>query len=267
LRNYAAAAQYMTFSIANAPPMEDPDVVERFKRGLNEAKAHVGAVRIKAEPHPQRVTVDGTPIEVSTWPAEIFLNPGKHAIEAELGASAATRTLDVSAKGEYEVAFELAVSKPGDGSGATAQRAEPTTLPLSPDPGRTRSLAPVWIGSAVAVSGIAFGIAELVRASNAKDEASALREANGNGGCVNPPTDDLRASCSKQHDAVSRHDSALGWATGGFVVAGAAAVFTIGYSAWPAPRAASGVRTRPQVALLPSVSPRELGFSFVGSFE
>jgi hypothetical protein len=272
LRNFAAAAHYMSFSIANAPPMEDPDVIERFKRGLAEAKAHVGTVHIKANPPPQRLTVDGAPFEVTAWPAEIFLNPGKHAIEAALGASVASRTLEIAAKGDYEIAFELATSKPRDASADTSTTPQPPVAPLPPPPDRstTRSLTPVWIGSAVAATGLVLGIAELARASNAKDEASALRaetSSAGGGTCLSPDTGDLRTKCANQRDAASRHDNALGWATGGFVIAGAAAAFTVGYLLWPNQPATTGETARRKVSLTPAAGPRLIGLSVAGSFE
>ncbi len=77
------AARYLAFSVRSAPPSAKAPQRERTKHFLEETKKEVGTVVVRVNLPDARVTIDGSPVEPSELPFELFVDAGAHTIVAQ----------------------------------------------------------------------------------------------------------------------------------------------------------------------------------------
>ncbi|MFZ5895017.1 MAG: tetratricopeptide repeat protein [Myxococcota bacterium] len=276
LGQYAAGAEHMKFAVENAPPTEDPVFIERYNVALAELKKRVATLHVTVNQPTARISIDGALAETPTFPAELFVGPGPHTVTATVSGTESSRNIEAAAGASYDLEFVLspprAITTPVPVTPAR-DSAAPQNTPQATNAGSGPSVVPLVSGAAIAVTGLTLGIVETIRAADAKDRMSTLRDQTASAGssaCVAPQTIELQAQCSQQYDAAGTYHRARNWAAAGFVVAGAATAFTLSYWFWPrstsqpAQGQASRVRT---VSFIPAATPREFGLLVQGSFE
>jgi hypothetical protein len=229
LKDYASAAQHMAFAVANAPPMEHPDVLEKFRVGLEQLKKRVAtvSVTVNVAEHPLSLGVDGAPREVRSFPAEIFLEPGSHVIEVANDRGALAKRLDVAAGQAYQVEFNLTPKKPLASSQATVDRAGPIApRPQADGAERAPSMVPVIVGGAITLVGVGVGTGFALAASSNASDADALRSRIGSGVCGETAA---AADCSALKAAADNRQRNQNTAVAGFAIGATALIATGAY--------------------------------------
>jgi hypothetical protein len=238
-QHFAAAANYATFAIRNAPPIEKPEEIERLRRALDELKQLVGAVTVVTRAGAE-IRVDSEPVGTSPLSSVIYVDIGPHQIEARLASGEpAGQRIDALAGQSYRVELALAPDEP-------AQPPTPTTQPNAPPPhaaGTAESRRPSYVPAIVAASaggvGLVGGIISFVVAANKHADAEdRLGKLSGENPCGTGNDPARSAECSKISDLADSGDTfrALGYVGIGTAVAGGVLTYVL----WP--RAASSAK-------------------------
>lgn len=203
-----AAAEYLAFSLRNAPPSAKPAQRERTQQLLDEAKQKIGTVRLRVNVAGAAISLDGRSIRSEDVEHDLFVDPGTHAVDAR-----STGYLD--ARSTFD-------AKPGGLS--------TVVLTLLAVPPKRKSLAPAFalggVGAAAAiVGGVFVGVAEAKR-SDAQALSATIAEQGRN--CRSSSPD-----CETLHAKTASGDAFGNAGIGLFVVAGAAATAAVIYGIWP----------------------------------
>jgi hypothetical protein len=204
---FADAADHLSFSLRNFPPLENEQALANVRRQLDIAREQVASIHVTVDAGAS-ISVDQRPVGTSPLDGAVFVAPGRHVFEARKGSAVATREGVFQAAKESSVSLEL-----GPVSAATPQDA------LGP-----RSLVPLIVGSAVAAAGLTAGIGFRLSANANDDHANSIRARLGQGACAGSAGSS--ADCTTLRDDVEGENRAETLSTIGFVVAGIAAVAT-----------------------------------------
>ncbi len=250
LGHRAAAAQYLSWVLANLPPRESQSNIDDFKASLADLKNTVGTARVIVNQPDADIRVDGESRGRSPLAEALFLDIGKHTVEASLGADVATKTIDVVGGSAQDVSLELPAASTPAASGPAPSTAPPPAPASRPETDRRegKSLVPVAIGAGLFVAGLGTGFGFRIAAGSDYDRADELRSKNGAGGCSNgtaPPED-----CEAQHDANESGDTKTSISTASFVFAGVAAAATATYWFWPKSQSSQGGTSNVRVQAL-----------------
>src|SRR5512142_652523 len=110
---YRDAAEHLTFAIQNTPAGKARDAVPVLTQDLIEAKKHVTTLRITVDQNDADITIDGKIIGKSPLDTDVFVDTGKHTINAKhakLGN--AESTIDAKMAQQSEVALHLTQPPP-----------------------------------------------------------------------------------------------------------------------------------------------------------
>jgi hypothetical protein len=244
LGKYADAATHLAYGVRNAPPGEDPDTIERGKRGLERVKQrHVATLTIAVDQAGAEVHLDGKAIGVAPIETEVFASPGKHSLEAKLaGFQPTTREVEVEVGQTLAVSLEL---------GAPLAPAAPSPELAPPPRAQHSGVSPRTIalisGAVVTVAAgttaLVFGVKSTSADSRAEEIANSLDQP-----CLSPGQS---ATCSELQNELDERNNASQVANIALVVTGVAALATgVTLLAWPADeRAAKGLRFQPVAGL------------------
>lgn len=262
LKRYRDAAEHITYAMKHFAPREDTQVAKAFREDLNEAKRHIATVFISVSHPGATVLVDGRPLGLSPLGSEIFLDPGRHLIEARLdGFTTAQQTIAAEAGAEHKLNLQLTESQGIDNAAANQSETRrppvngalatgPTTdsSPMAPPSPPQRSAVPAIVALSGAGVGLVTGIVFAVASNNAADRRDELKEqrADGTLPCSRgTPTPGICAELRDEADATVRYRTL---AITGFGVA--AVGLATGYLLFPSGRSDS-VRV--------SITPSHLG--------
>jgi hypothetical protein len=226
LKNYAEAAKYYTYAVANIPPMEKPETVDRFNAILQELRGLVGTTKIKVNQPSAEVLIDGKAVGQSPLESELFLNVGPHTIQAKLGDQTDTKTVDVLAGSEHYLEFELQPASSAGVAPPTGETPQPAPEQDSTPKSGGASWAPVIAGGVLTLVGVGAGLGFHFAANSDRDEFDGLVEDIGEGSCGSPSSP---AQCSDLPDLAEGYDRKRNFSTAGFVVGGVALIGTATY--------------------------------------
>lgn len=166
LGKHRAAAEFLAYSARTAPPSSKPAQRQRTQQLLDEAKAKVGTVHVKLSGPSATASIDGTVIATEDLGNDLFVDPGKHVLEASGAGSAPARvSFDVGAGEEKDVALAL--------------------VPLPPE---RRSIVPLVVLATASAAALGVGIGTTVVSNAKSSDADTQRTAilNAGGQCVQP---------------------------------------------------------------------------------
>lgn len=259
LHHPAAGARYMAYALAHVPPKETGEIVRNMRAALEELKKLVAAVRISVNRPSAEVRVDGEKVGTSPLEGDVFVEPGRHVVEARVGPrpdQVDSKVFDFEAGHHY--AMELAIAN-------GPSNAEAATPPHSDGSGAGVEARTVVLiaGGAVTAGLLGLSIAEGIRGNNADDDAKALRAQAREALGQNCPLGSALPICQQLEDALDRRNSANKTATFSLLGAGitAAATATL-FLLLPDQRR----RQPPASGVSASVAPREASISFFTSF-
>lgn len=205
---FAEAAEHLSYSLRNFPPLENEQALANVRRQFEVARQQVAVVHVTVNEPGADVQLDRRAIGTSPLGDAVFVAPGRHFIEARRGSQVTTRELVLPAGTESAVALDLAPAPPA------APRDEPGE----------RSLVPLIVGGAVVAVGLTTGIAFRLSANAHDDHANGIRTRLGQSACAGSAGSS--ADCTALRDDVDGASRAQALSTTGFVIAGVGAVAT-----------------------------------------
>ena len=226
------AAEHITFFL-HAQKSDAP--AERREAGeavLKDASAKIATIQVRVNIEGADVLVDGRSAGTAPLSTPIFLDPGKHTIEARQDGYPTTRvSVDASAGLSKEVALLLTPTG--------------NTMPVP----KSRAKWPIAVGAGAAGlflgGGIAFTVVSNGKASDADLKQTELLGKDGHNACSGKSAGD----CATLKGLNRSSDTFRGLAVGGYVTAGILGAAALTYALWPSakPEARVGVRAAPML--------------------
>jgi tetratricopeptide (TPR) repeat protein len=205
---FAEAAEHLSYSVRNFPPLENEQALANVHRQLEIARREAATVLVSVNESGAEIRVDQRLVGTSPMSEAVFVTPGRHGVEARKGSATASETFVGEAARESSVALRLAQALP----------APPNDEPAP------RSIVPLIVGGAVFAAGVTAGIAFKLSANAKEDHAQTLRDRLGPGGCVGEAGSS--PDCAALRSDVDGANTMNSLSTTGFVVAGVALVAT-----------------------------------------
>ncbi|MBI4702150.1 MAG: PEGA domain-containing protein [Deltaproteobacteria bacterium] len=250
---YRDAAEHLHYFLEVFPESGDPAERKQTADLFEQARARVGMLRIGANVEGASVTLDGAALPAAGLDA-VFVEPGKHAIEARKEGLTPARAAVVVSAGESR-AVELRL-------GGAVPAAPPAA-------GGGPSWAVLGAGIGVTVVGVAAG-AVLAAVANGKgadaEELDRQLDAKNDtaGSACSSPAAELAQLCADLDSAVRDKDTFTNAAAGTFVAAGVVALGTAAYGVIAA--LSAGNERHEQAVLVPVIAPGHQGFAFRAHF-
>jgi hypothetical protein len=225
LHRPAAGARHLAFALAHVPPKEGGDIVRDLHAALDEIRKLVASVRISVNRPAATVSVDGEQIGASPIEEEVFVEPGRHVIEARVGQGPGevdSKALDFDPGHQYSVDLTLAPPTPH------ADNSPPVGVPPPADSSsgiESRTIVLIT-GSVVTATLLGVGIGESIRAGNAADEANQHRADAMEELGHNCPVGSTLPACQALNSSLEERNNANQIATWCYVGAGVAAATT-----------------------------------------
>jgi hypothetical protein len=265
LEHRAAAARYLAFALDHAPPTESVANLEGYRHNLAELEEVIGRAELAVTEPEAELYVDGDLVGRSPLNEKVYLEVGKHTIEARLGTNTATQVIDVVAGSRHDVRLELPRAPEPAPPPPIRPKPSPAPPPDRAEEPAARSLLPALVGGTIAAAGIGMFVGFRVSASSDDDRIQRLAREHGSSGCSDDAT--RPASCDDQQDALEGYDRKRDWSTAGAAVAATAIVGTVGYYLfWPSPRRSREAAQREPADFGASLSSDEAAFWVHGSF-
>ena len=282
LGKFRDAAEHLAFALRHWPLIGPVARRQNAQEKLRAAKTHVATITVKVNVEHATVSVDGTTIGKAPLDLEIFVEPGRHTVEAKLDEhDAASQVVELAAGASSNVSLTLAktvVAAPvvkGQEPDAHAKREvlpEPVPVvrapkeeqPASP-PSSKRNVIPGAVLGSVAGVALVTGIgligaaaAKRASASSISQSISAAHDVCGVTGALN-----LSAECGNLANLGKTSDTLDRVGVGVMVGGGAVAAGTLVYFLWPQERPSTATGS---LRLAPSASTTGGGLLVSGTF-
>jgi hypothetical protein len=255
------AAEHLRFCLLSLPGSEPPEQQKRIKARFDEARSQVAALRIHVSEPGAEVRIDGRPAGTAPLALEVFADPGKRVVSAELeGYEAVQITVNAEKGGAHEISLELkriGKALPPVVSQGRAKGGAEKVRPLPAIPSRPElvssgpNLGLLYTGSALALSALGTGIGLTVVTNRVVEEVDGARQTliknQGPDACVAGREPALREKClTLEAKAIEANKLE----TGAIVAFSAAGASAVGVALYVLIRHASGGET----TVLPSVT-------------
>jgi hypothetical protein len=220
LGKWRDAAEHLGFALRNWPLAGKPEPKELARQRFEEVRAKVGGVSIEVSVAGAEVVIDRKPMGTSPLPAEVYVEPGSHRVEAKLqGYMTASSAVQATAGGTHAVKLMLMrdeTDKP-NGSEGTAR------------------MALLIGGAAASAVGIGMGIGFTVAANGKSADAAALRdqlvqETPADVAICAEPTGKRGPTCAEIRGKLADRETFTDVARGSFIAGGVLALATVGYA-------------------------------------
>lgn len=244
LGQYRDAAEHLSYAYDEFPTGGKPEVRETLGKRIEDARQHVGVLRIKTNVIGARLYVDGKLVGQAPLEKGLFVDVGQRVIEARLdGHDDVLRTIEVAKGSTQDVELQI-VPKVGG------------TAPS----GNGKRILIAGVGAGLALVGIGAGIGLWAAASGKTSDAGGIRANLTPGVC--PGTEGaVVAKCTSLKSTLQDHDTYFNAGTGVFVTGMLFAAGTVGYVAMTKKRSSSvGLQA------IPVISPTAAGVSLSGRF-
>lgn len=228
LGHVAASAQYMDYALRHVTPNESAATIANMKGALDKIRPKVGGAKVIINDPSAQLSVDGEFVDHDPI-VEVFLDPGKHTLQAVAGGRRASKTITVIAGETQTLEFEL---PPGETKSSPAPVATPAAEPQRVDaaePIDVRRIALI-AGGALAVAGLGTGIGFGLASNSAEGNVEDYRARIGSSGCQGT---NVSGDCAALRDAADSQRRSSLIANVGYGVA-AVGIVAVGASLfWP----------------------------------
>ncbi|AUX26036.1 uncharacterized protein SOCEGT47_065890 [Sorangium cellulosum] len=265
LKRPASAAKHLAYSLRTAPPLLEPERVDRMRAMLAEAKRQVVTVRVRVANVPDaEVFVDGERVPAEEVKREFYVDPGQHTLAIRrTGYDERVMPLLAAPGAREEITTELnPKAETGAANGAAIGNAATKAHVAGARVEEPRSWVPVIaLGAASAVGlGVAVGFTVTSNGASADVEAQRAAILDARAACIDAPAA-YAGACEELHDTASRADAFGNAARVAYAASGLLAVAAVTYAAWPRDR---GAATR--VVLVPRLHASGAEIAVVGTW-
>lgn len=247
LEKYRDAAEHLDFALRNFPNLEPTaDARKRIEDAAKSARAKVFALTVTASVAGAEIAVDSVPSGRAPLEAEVFLDAGKHTVEAKLeGYELAKREVEAKAGAAEKVELELkrltsaVPAAPASSASPTKPNGDsPPTGDKSPAETSGTKTALIIAGVGLTAVSLGVGIGFGLDSRSASGDADDLSARLGANGCANGANSADCATLEVTRDRANRNATI---ATVGFVGAGVFGAATAAiWLAWPDSTTTSG---------------------------
>ncbi len=244
LGQFRDAAEHLSYAYDEFPTGGKPEVREALGKRIEEARQHVGVLRIKTNVVGARLYVDGILVGQAPLEKRLFVELGQRVIEARIdGHDDVLRTIDVTKGSTHDIDLHL-VTKVG--GGATS--------------GNAKRIVIIAVGAGLAAVSIGTGIGFWAAASGKTTDADGIRANLKLGDCPGTEANTI-ATCTSLKSTLQGHDTYFNIGTGMFVTGVLLGGVTVVYAVTSKKRTSSmGFDVNPIVA------PTLAGVSLSGRF-
>lgn len=244
LGQYRDAAEHLSYAHDEFPTGGKPEVRAALGKRIDEARQHIGVLRIKTNVVGARIYIDGNLVGQAPFEKGLFVDVGRRVIEARIdGHDDVLRTIDVTKGSTQDVDLQLV---PKVGGGATSSN--------------TKRMAMIAVGAGLAAAGIGTGIGFWAAASGKTTDANGIRANLVRGSCPGTAAETIN-NCTSLKSTLQDHDTYFNIGTGMFVTGVVLGGITVVYAVTSKKRASSmGFEASPIVA------PTFAGVSISGRF-
>jgi hypothetical protein len=233
---FREAAEHLAYAVREFPLSSKPSLKDRLQQRFAQARARVGALKVKVSVPGAEVAVDDRAVGIAPLADEVFVEPGAHTVTARLGEYETGRASVQVAQGasqEVTVALVKSVVPPGGGNAGPGGASKPLIF-----------TGAALTGAGVIVGAVFAGVSN-AKASDVTSMHAAIVKIGPSAACGATPS----ASCQALQSAIRDQATFGNAAAWSFVAAGAVGASTLIY-ALAAPRTAktSGMRVAPLVA-------------------
>lgn len=236
------AAEHAAYYLHNAPA----DRRARAQALFDKATAEVGTLKIRVNVQGADITLDGRSLGRAPLADDVFVEPGKHSVDARLDDyEAGHADLEVATGASKEIALTLV---------------KRDAVPVSRGPSKMLIIP----AAVLAAGGLAAGIGLTVAANGNASTASSLRAKMGsNSACAGAAASS--PDCTTLTSNLQKRDSFTKGAFASFVIGSAFAVAATGLGVWAA-TASKDRKDTPAIRVVPTVGRGEGGVVLFGSF-
>jgi hypothetical protein len=235
LEQYRDAAGHLAYCLRHFPADGDAEARRHVEQGLDQAREHIAALRIRTNVEKAKVTLDGASVGEAPLDGLVFVDPGTHTVAASLdGYSTATESVDAPLRTTSDVSLSLGAlpqaslpaSRPESSPGPVAtpeapEKKKDATAGLSP------STWAIIIGGSLTAVALGTTIVFEVNRASADSDVHDLRGDLGgqNYACHGPAGEN--PTCTALHDAADRRDAASTGVTAFAITTGVLAAATV----------------------------------------
>lgn len=243
---FREAAEHITYFLGNQTQDTPTGRREAGEAVLKEASAKITTIRVRVDLDGADVLVDGRSVGKAPLSTPIFLEPGKHTIEARQdGYSTARVPVEASAGLSKDIALLLTPARSTGPILTPARNTEPMSV------SKSQAIWPVAVGAGAAAAflggGVVFTVVSNSKASDADAKQAELLAKSGSNACVGK----MVGECATLKGLNKSSDTFRGLAVGGYVTAGFLGVATLTYALWPSakPEARIGLHAAPMIGV------------------
>lgn len=226
LEKYRDAAEHLDFSLQHLPASASPDQRARVLELVQDARSHVGALRIAVDVAGADVLVDGKPVGKAPIERQVFVDVGNRVVRARTPSGETKEVVAVGVAGvvtEVHVVFAAPpITAPT--TAPTASASVPPPPAQSPEASSGNGLF-VGILAGGAALGVGLGVAFAVLSNSAASDADDLAQPGGRSACLDPR---LAGPCGELSSALEDRDTYGNAALVSFGVAAALAAGAVG---------------------------------------
>ncbi|MFT3767830.1 MAG: PEGA domain-containing protein [Minicystis sp.] len=156
LGRHRDAAEHIAIYLRESRDLPNADARDRvtLTSQLERAKTKIGVVTVAVEPAGAEILVDGASVGKAPLADPVFVEPGKHVIEAKLdGYQAGLEARELAPGGAVEVKLQLAA--------VPAPKVEASAAPLAPRQEMPTALPPVRLNKGIIIGGAALSAVAL----------------------------------------------------------------------------------------------------------
>lgn len=249
------AAEHFAFALSTFPASGSSEKRAALEERLDTSRKKIGTLAVTVDPAEAELTVDGKTPNVSPYRSWIFVEPGRHRIEATRpGFDPAEQEYVAHAGQIFEVSLVLHPSQ-------APVTAAPQPAPAdAPSPSEGAPLWPAFVGAGLTLALVGVGVGFTVAGSSSESDADARRSELADQGVTCP------GGCPELVELYGDADSAYNTGVVFFVASGVVAAATLGYLFLMPTETPGSVETGASLTPTVGLGPDGAAAGFVGTF-
>jgi hypothetical protein len=238
IERFRDAAYHLSYCLRHYPTDGDAGIRAHVEDGLEQARTHVAALRVRVGVEGAEVAIDGVSVGKSPLDGLVFVEPGSHKVTA---SHAGYRLAEADVETPVRATRDVSLSLVSDENSSLPRVSDvslvdPFAKEAPPRPAPSGLSATSWVlivGGSLTAAALATSIVFAVKGASASDDLKAAQAGVAPGstpgsGCTMPAETMDVAACAHVHDLADTRNTDNQIAILGAIVTGALAAATAG---------------------------------------